>query len=66
MLFRSDVVEKIGAGVVRLANAPELRPKWVEFGYEAAPLGPAEFDAFIRSEMESKGKLVRESGAKPE
>ena len=61
-----DAVQKIGADVVRLASAPDLRTKFIEFGYETAPLGPAEFDAFIRTEMESKGKLVRDSGAKPE
>ena len=59
-----EVVQKISADVIRVANAPELRPKFDEFGYELAPLGAAEFEAFIRAEMESKGKLVRESGAK--
>jgi tripartite-type tricarboxylate transporter receptor subunit TctC len=59
-----DVVQKIGTDIVRVANAPDLKPKFVEFGYETAPLGPAEFDAFVRAEIESKGKLVRESGAK--
>ena len=59
-----EVVQKISADVIRVANAPDLRPKFDEFGYELAPLGAAEFEAFIRAEMESKGKLVRESGAK--
>ena len=59
-----DIVQKISADIVRLANAPDLRPKFDDFGYEIAPLPAAEFDAFIRAEMESKGKLVRESGAK--
>jgi len=59
-----EVVQKISNDVVRLANAPDLRPKFAGFGYETAPLGAAEFAVFIRAEMESKGKLVRESGAK--
>jgi tripartite-type tricarboxylate transporter receptor subunit TctC len=59
-----DVVEKISADLIRVANALDLRPKFVEFGYETAPLGAAEFDAFIRAEIESKSRLVRESGAK--
>ena len=59
-----DVVQKIAADVLRLSGAPDLRPKFEELGFEPAPLGPAEFDAFIRAEAESKGKLVRESGAK--
>ena len=59
-----EVVQKISADVIRVANAPDLRPKFDEFGYELAPLGAAEFEAFIRAEMQSKGKLVRESGVK--
>ena len=61
-----DIVEKISSDAVRVANAPELRSKFAEFGYETAPLGAAQFDAFIRAEIESKGKLVRGSGAKSE
>jgi tripartite-type tricarboxylate transporter receptor subunit TctC len=59
-----DIVDKISSDAVRVANAPELRSKFAGFGYETAPLGAAEFDAFIRAEMESKGRLVRESGVK--
>jgi 2-isopropylmalate synthase len=35
-----------------------------ELGVDAAPLGGAAFDAFIRAEMDRLGKLVRQSGAK--
>jgi tripartite-type tricarboxylate transporter receptor subunit TctC len=59
-----DVVQKISADAVRLANAPELRARFQEYGYEPSPLGTAEFEAFIRAEMESKGKLARDAGAK--
>jgi tripartite-type tricarboxylate transporter receptor subunit TctC len=38
--------------------------KMVEIGYEVSTLTAAEFDANIRSEIESKRKVVRESGAK--
>ena len=59
-----EVVQKIATDVIRLANAADLRPKFEELGFETAPLGPAEFEVFIRVETESKGKLVRESGSK--
>lgn len=59
-----DIVQKMANDVIRAANAPDLRPKFAEFGYETLPLGPAEFEAFIKAEMESKGKLARDSGAK--
>lgn len=59
-----EVVQKISTDVIRLANAPELRARFQEYGYEPSPMGPAEFDAFMRAEMESKGKLARDAGAK--
>ncbi len=59
-----DIVQKISADVIRLGNAPDLRPKFDDLGYEVAPLLAAEFDAFIRAEIESMGKLVRDTGAK--
>ncbi|MFM9971155.1 MAG: Bug family tripartite tricarboxylate transporter substrate binding protein [Burkholderiales bacterium] len=59
-----EVVQKISADVIRVANAPELRVRFQEYGYEPAPLGLVEFEAFIRAETESKGKLARDAGAK--
>lgn len=59
-----EVVQKIATDVIRMVNAPELRTRFQEYGYEPSPLGPAEFDAFIRAEMETKGKLARDAGAR--
>ena len=59
-----DVVQKIADDVLKAARAEDVRRKLADFGYEVDPLGPAEFEAFIRSEIESKGRLVRASNAK--
>jgi len=59
-----EIVQKIATDTLRVARAPDLRPKFDEFGYEIAPLGSADFEAFLRAEIAGKGKLVRESGAK--
>ena len=59
-----DVVQKIAVDVLKAAHAEDVRRKLADFGYEVDPLGPAEFEAFIRSEIESKGRLVRASDAK--
>jgi tripartite-type tricarboxylate transporter receptor subunit TctC len=59
-----DVVQKLSADVLRLAAAPELRPKFNELGYETAPMGAAEFAEFIKAEMQTLGKLMRDAGIK--
>jgi tripartite-type tricarboxylate transporter receptor subunit TctC len=59
-----EVVRKVATDSVRMMNAPDLRARFVESGYEPAPLAGAEFVAFIRMETETKGKLAREAGAK--
>jgi tripartite-type tricarboxylate transporter receptor subunit TctC len=59
-----DVVQKISSDIVRLAEAPDVRAKFDELGYETAPMATAEFSEFVRAEMKSLGKLVRDSGAK--
>jgi tripartite-type tricarboxylate transporter receptor subunit TctC len=59
-----EVVQKIANDSIRMVNSPDLRARFVEYGYEPSPLGAAEFDAFIRAEMETKGKLARDAGAK--
>ena len=49
-----------------VAAAPELRPKWIEYGYETAPLGPEAFDAFIRADAKVQQDLVKAAGIKAE
>jgi len=60
----APLLQRISADVVKVLGAPEMRAKLAELGVDSAPLGAGEFDAFIRSEMERLGKLVRLSGAK--
>ncbi|MEI6116570.1 MAG: tripartite tricarboxylate transporter substrate binding protein [Burkholderiales bacterium] len=45
---------------------PEVRKRLADQGLQAEPSTPAEFGAFIKSETERLGKLVRESGAQVE
>ncbi len=59
-----DVVQKIADDVIRSARAEDVQRKLADFGYEVDPLGPAEFEEFIRAEIERKGKLVRASNAR--
>ena len=59
-----DIVQKISADVISATQATDVRRKLADFGYEVDPLDSAAFEAFIRAEIESKGRLVRSSDAK--
>jgi tripartite-type tricarboxylate transporter receptor subunit TctC len=58
------LVQKISADALTAIQAADVRRRLADLGYEPDPLGPEEFEAFIRMEIESKGKLVRASDAK--
>ena len=57
-----DVTQKISTDVLRALQAPEVRQKLTDYGFEVAPQAAAEFDAFARSETERLGPIVRDTG----
>src|SRR6266516_3889708 len=63
----SDVViDKLNAAFVRAVRDPTVVKQMTEQGAEAVATTPAEFAAFIASETERFGKVVRAVGAKAE
>lgn len=54
-----DAVNRLGAEIVRAVGQPEVRDALAKVGFVPAPLNPEQFDAFIRSEIESNGKIAR-------
>lgn len=61
-----DLVNRIAADVTRLLEAPDTKERLLTMGIEAQPSAPDQFAAFLRSEVEKWGTLVRDSGAKVE
>ncbi len=59
-----DVVAKIHADVVKIAQTREFREALEKAGLETDLLGPAEFRAFLTGELAKWSKLVKDSGAK--
>lgn len=50
-------------GLVQKAfEDPELRDLWFKLGAEPGGIAPAAFGAFIRTEVQKWGKVVREAG----
>jgi tripartite-type tricarboxylate transporter receptor subunit TctC len=59
-----DVVDKINRDVNRVLSEPDVRERLMSLGAEAMPMTPAEFDKFMRQEMEDSAKVVKAAGIK--
>jgi tripartite-type tricarboxylate transporter receptor subunit TctC len=55
--------ERLGAEVVAALNDPAIAQRVRDYGAEPWPLGPADYDAFMRREVEIWAPVVRASGA---
>jgi tripartite-type tricarboxylate transporter receptor subunit TctC len=61
-----NVVATLGKEIVRIMNAPDIRERFANDGFEPAGTGPAEFAKFLRAELVKWAKAVDVAGVKPE
>jgi tripartite-type tricarboxylate transporter receptor subunit TctC len=54
-----DITQQIGKDLIEILKAPEMAKSLEAMGFELAPQGPAEFAAFIQSEMKRFAALTR-------
>jgi tripartite-type tricarboxylate transporter receptor subunit TctC len=59
-----SAVERLSAEIGRALLLPEVKDVLGPIGMTPSPMSPAEFDAFIRREMEVNGKIIRKLGLK--
>jgi tripartite-type tricarboxylate transporter receptor subunit TctC len=52
-------VDRLSVEIGRALQLPEVNDALVRVGLTAGAMTPAEFDAFIRSEMQKNGRIVR-------
>ncbi|MFT3720029.1 Bug family tripartite tricarboxylate transporter substrate binding protein [Pseudorhodoferax sp.] len=57
------IIDKVDAGIQRIANQPAFEKRLVELGAQRLIKGPADFQAFIVSEHRKWGAVVKASGA---
>ncbi|MBW6400428.1 tripartite tricarboxylate transporter substrate binding protein [Roseomonas sp. HJA6] len=55
--------DRLGAEIVSALNDPGIAQRLRDYGAEPWPLGPADYDAFMRAEVEKWAPVVRASGA---
>jgi tripartite-type tricarboxylate transporter receptor subunit TctC len=60
----ADVVDKINRDVNRIQREPDVRDRLTALGAEAMQMTPAEFDKFVRAEMDDAAKVVKAAGIK--
>ncbi len=59
-----DVFARIHREIVRTLNAPEVRQRLTEGGFEVVGGSPEEFLKFVQGESEKLGKVIRDNGIK--
>jgi len=61
-----STIDRLNAEITRALRLPEVNDALSKLGMIAAPMSPAEFDAMIRREMETNGKIIRRLNLKVE
>jgi tripartite-type tricarboxylate transporter receptor subunit TctC len=59
------ILLKIGAEVARILDLPDVRERLQGIGYQIAPGTPDEYDALLRTQIETLSKVTREVGLRP-
>jgi tripartite-type tricarboxylate transporter receptor subunit TctC len=60
------IIDKLNAEIVKIMNRPEIRAAWTKQGAEPMPMSPAEFDKYLRADIEKWARVVKISGVKLE
>src|SRR5262245_41423398 len=60
------VIDLLNAEIIKIMNRSEVKEAWAKDGAVPMPMTPAEFDKFLRADIEKWAEVVRVSGAKAE
>jgi tripartite-type tricarboxylate transporter receptor subunit TctC len=60
------IVEKLNAEINKAISRPDVKEAWDKQGAVALVMTPAEFDAYLRKDIEKWAQVVKVSGAKAE
>ena len=61
-----DIVDKLNAVVGKALTKPEVKERIAGFAAEAAPSSPEELGEFVKDQLASWGKSIKEAGIQPE
>src|SRR3954451_20781593 len=60
------VIDKLNAEIGKIMNRADVKESWAKQGAVPMPMSPAEFDKFLRADIEKWAQVVKVSGAKLE
>ncbi len=58
------IVDTLNAEIVKVMNRPDVKENWAKQGAVPMPMSPAEFDKYLRADIEKWAHVVKVSGAK--
>jgi len=61
----AEIVDRLYSEIAKALNDPAMKQALKKLGANPMPLKPAEFEAFIRAEIESNAKLIKAAGIAP-
>ncbi|HVE50069.1 MAG TPA: tripartite tricarboxylate transporter substrate-binding protein, partial [Casimicrobiaceae bacterium] len=61
-----DIVDKLNAAVRRALDKPEVKERIAGFASEVASGTPDELGTFVREQLDSWGRSIKEAGIQPE
>jgi tripartite-type tricarboxylate transporter receptor subunit TctC len=61
-----DIVARLSEALLKVLHAPEMKEQMAALGAEPVGDAPQVFTAFVKSEADRWGKIIRERGIKPE
>jgi tripartite-type tricarboxylate transporter receptor subunit TctC len=60
-----EIAGRLYSEIAKALNDPAMKQALKKLGANPMPLKPAEFEAFIRAEIESNAKLIKAAGITP-
>jgi tripartite-type tricarboxylate transporter receptor subunit TctC len=62
----AEIVDKLNAEITKIMNRPDVKESWAKQGAVPMPMQPAEFERYLRADIEKWAQVVKVSGAKLE
>jgi tripartite-type tricarboxylate transporter receptor subunit TctC len=59
-----DIVDRLNAEITKIMAKPAIREAWAKQGAVPMTMSPAEFDAFLRRDIDKWAKVIQQAGIK--
>lgn len=61
-----EIVQRLARETLAVLARPDVKSRLAAIGFEVDPLGPQDFAAYVRNQLDYWGRLVRDAGIRPE